>query len=137
MTRDDLIEMALLRLKDARVLLSEGNYSGAYYLAGYVIECGLKACIAKKTIQYEFPNLQTVRKSHTHNLETLVIVSGLKSKLLDRIKMNPVFGNNWAIVIDWTEESRYEQFTHKNAIDIISAIIDKEHGVLEWLKLFW
>jgi HEPN domain-containing protein len=31
------------------VLLEAGLYAGAYYLAGYAVECALKACIAKKT----------------------------------------------------------------------------------------
>ena len=47
--RRDLRELALLRLKEAQVLLANGCWSGAYYLAGYAVECALKACIAKGT----------------------------------------------------------------------------------------
>ena len=35
------------RLREARALLGVRCWSGAYYLAGYAIECGLKACIIK------------------------------------------------------------------------------------------
>lgn len=53
MKRQDLRELALLRLKEAQVLFANGCWSGAYYLAGYAIECALKACIAKKTERFE------------------------------------------------------------------------------------
>ncbi len=37
------------RLKDAGVLLANGRYGAAYHLAGYAVECALKACFAKLT----------------------------------------------------------------------------------------
>jgi HEPN domain-containing protein len=48
--------MAMVRLKEANVLLRLGLSDGAYYLAGYAVECALKACIAKGTRRYEFPD---------------------------------------------------------------------------------
>ena len=39
-------ELATLRLAEAKALLDAGLPDGAYYLAGYAVECGLKACIA-------------------------------------------------------------------------------------------
>ena len=44
---------------------------GAYYLAGYAIECALKACIAKATRRYDFPDRKKVDASHTHDLREL------------------------------------------------------------------
>jgi len=32
-------------LEDARSLLDNHRWSAAYYLAGYAVECGLKACV--------------------------------------------------------------------------------------------
>jgi HEPN domain-containing protein len=58
--RRDLRELALLRLKEAQVLFANGCWSGAYYLAGYAVECALKACIAKGTERHEFPDLKRV-----------------------------------------------------------------------------
>lgn len=49
MNRLDLQNLALARLEEVEVLLNNHKYSGAYYLSGYVIECALKACIAKQT----------------------------------------------------------------------------------------
>ncbi len=42
------------RLGDAKVLLASNRYGGAYYLVGYAVECGLKACIAKLTQAEDF-----------------------------------------------------------------------------------
>ncbi len=41
----ELRQLAEDRLRDAAALLAAGQFSGAYYLAGYAVECGLKACI--------------------------------------------------------------------------------------------
>lgn len=55
MNRSDFKKLAVLRLKEAKVLLDNKCYEGAYYLAGYAVECALKACIAKNTKRFEFP----------------------------------------------------------------------------------
>jgi hypothetical protein len=53
--RKDLQELSTVRPKEAAALLKAGLFDGAYYLAGYAVECALKACIAKGTQRYEFP----------------------------------------------------------------------------------
>lgn len=55
MTRSDLQKLAAERIADAKALLAMKRWSAAYYLAGYAVECGLKACIAKLTKAEEFP----------------------------------------------------------------------------------
>ena len=45
-----------LRLKEAAALLDLGLADGAFYLAGYAVECALKVCIAKSTRRGEFPD---------------------------------------------------------------------------------
>lgn len=137
MNRNDLKQLSLIRLKEARVLLKNENYEGAYYLCGYVIECGLKACIAKKTKRYDFPDKKTVEESYTHDLTRLVKIAGLSIELDKEMKSNPIFGTNWSIVKDWSEASRYEKHTEKEAHDLFSAVANKNHGVLQWLKLHW
>ena len=39
--------MADQRLVEAKALLDQGMWDGAYYLAGYAVELALKACIIK------------------------------------------------------------------------------------------
>ena len=55
MNRADFRQLALCRLEEAEVLLRTRKFSGAYYLAGYAIECALKARLAKQTKRYDFP----------------------------------------------------------------------------------
>ncbi|HEY6348036.1 MAG TPA: HEPN domain-containing protein [Candidatus Angelobacter sp.] len=54
MNRIDLQNLAEERLQDAEVLLANGRYSAAHYIVGYVVECALKACIAKLTRVEDF-----------------------------------------------------------------------------------
>jgi HEPN domain-containing protein len=57
-----------MRAEDARILLAAGRYAAAFYMCGYAVECALKACIAKQTREYEFPDLKQVRDSYTHDV---------------------------------------------------------------------
>jgi HEPN domain-containing protein len=137
MNRKDLIELTKIRLREARALLKNRNYDGAYYLFGYVVECGLKACIAKQTKKHDFPNKITVNQSYTHDLTQLVKVAGLELALDLEMKRNPKFERNWAVVKDWSEDSRYEKHTDKEAQDLYSAIVDIKDGVFKWIKHHW
>lgn len=137
MNRDDLKELALIKLEDARVLLENERYDGAYYLCGYVVECGLKACIAKQTKQYDFPDKDIIARSWTHKLITLARTAGLESDLDDKMKKDDEFEKNWGVAKDWKEDSRYRKHTEAQARDLYSAIIDKEHGVLQWMEQHW
>jgi len=137
MNRNELIELAKIRLKDAEALLATENYSGAYYLCGYVIECGLKACIAKKTKLHDFPDLDTVRNSWTHDLIKLVKTAGLESSLKQNRINDPKFDVCWRVVEDWSEESRYQKNSKFEAEFLYFAITDNLHGVLKWLEQYW
>ena len=55
MNRIDFQEIAELRLRESKALLAAGFPDGAYYLAGYAVECALKACIAKRSQEHDFP----------------------------------------------------------------------------------
>ena len=137
MNRDDFRQIARIRLKEAQTLLKNGNFDGAYYLSGYAIECGLKACIAKKTKKYDFPDEKTVKSSYTHDLEQLIGVAGLKQDLQNELNTNNKFAINWAVVKDWDEVSRYERNSNKKALDLYSAIANRRNGVLKWVQRFW
>ena len=71
MNRIEFQEIAELRLKESRALLAAGLPDGAYYLAGYSVECALKACIAKRTQEHDFPEQKRAIDSHTHDLRDL------------------------------------------------------------------
>lgn len=133
MNRQDLQNLALTRLEEVEVLLNNHKYSGAYYLSGYVIECALKACIAKQTQEFDFPDKKTVMDSYTHDLEKLVKVAKLDKELKSLLN-DPDFSLRWLEVRDWSEESRYQTHNRQKALDIYSAITDPTHGVLQWLQ---
>jgi HEPN domain-containing protein len=139
MNRTDLQQLAEVRIEEARILLDGGSYSGAYYLAGYSIECGLKACIAKQTKEFDFPDKpEEIRKIYTHNLGQLLNSAKLKDKLEDDMKSNKPLYAYWAYIVDWKEEKRYELgVTEKEARDLYEAIADPRNGVLQWLKKWW
>lgn len=56
MDRRDLQALSKARLIEAKALLRLGLNDGAYYLAGYAVECAIKACIAKGSLRHEFPD---------------------------------------------------------------------------------
>lgn len=137
MNKAELEALAAIRIKEAEVLLTADCYQGAYYLAGYALECMLKACIAKQVKEFDFPNKKLANDSYTHNLANLLNTAGLKEKLAGQEHQNEGFKLNWAVVNKWSEESRYECAIKKqDAHDFFTAITDNESGVLPWLKKY-
>jgi uncharacterized protein YjaG (DUF416 family) len=137
MDRKALQELSKVRLREARALLAVGLVDGAYYLAGYAIECALKACIAKKTRRHEFPDRKKVETSYSHKLLDLVRVAGLEDACLERARSDPAFRTNWDVVQLWSEQSRYERYRPEAAHELLEAIGDRRHGVMSWIKLHW
>ncbi len=138
MNRSDLQNLATIRLRDAEVLLDNGRYDGAYYLLGYVIECALKACIAKQTKEFDFPDQRRVSDSYTHDLNRLLNLSGLSQEYQRESKINPAFADNWNIVKEWKESKRYESgIGEATARQFNSAVVDSTNGVLPWLQKWW
>lgn len=137
MNRADLQHLAELRIKEAEALLAASFYDGAYYLAGYAVECALKACIAKETREHDFPDRAVVNKSYTHNLRELIGVAGLQRELDRTVENDGDFAANWNLVKDWSEEARYQRHPESKARDYCAAVIDPEKGVLPWLRERW
>jgi HEPN domain-containing protein len=137
MNRADLQQLAELRITEAKVLLDNGFYAGAYYLAGYAVECALKACIAKLTNQYDFPDKEVATKSYTHKFAELVKVARLETQL-DNASQDKDFEINWSIVKEWKPESRYSpNILGPTAQDFYNSITDAKNGVLPWLRRYW
>ena len=137
MDRKDLQNLSRVRLKEAKALLDLELFDGAYYLAGYAVECAIKACIAKATKRWEFPEKKRVDLSHTHNLKELLKVAGLFDETSTRANNDPDFDKNWETVKTWSEQSRYRRNRAESAREILNAVTDKHHGVIAWLKLHW
>ncbi len=128
--------MARIRLKDADALIKQRRYDTGYYLAGYIVECALKSCIAKRTERYEFPQ-KDAGSLYTHNIRNLVKLAGLQNDLDRERKGNRDLDLSWLVVENWTESSRYEVHGQKEATDLYVAIADPTNGVLECIKRYW
>ena len=136
MNRTDLQKLSRIRVKEAKVLLDNGYFNGAYYLLGYSVECTLKACIAKQVMRYDFPDKQLTAGSYTHDLNHLITTAGLRDELNDKIRNDPDFQRNWFIVRDWSERSRYLHEISE-AGSLYSACTAREKGVLSWIRKYW
>jgi hypothetical protein len=137
MDRQDFQALARLRLREARALMKLRLPDGAYYLAGYAVECALKACIAKRTKRHEFPDKKRAESSYSHNLAQLVNEGGLKSAFAEEARADPEFTKNWDLVQLWSEQSRYETHSTEAAESLLRAINDRYHGVLACIKRHW
>lgn len=138
LNRDDLKKLSHQRLEDASALLESKCYSGAFYLAGYAVECALKACIARRTKAFDFPpGPAMIKKIYVHDLALLVKSAGLERRLTRDCQDDPELDANWASVKDWNEGSRYRTWTRVEARGLVEAIADRRHGVLKWISQHW
>jgi HEPN domain-containing protein len=134
-----LQQLAKLRLDEAKQLAREGHSSGAYYLAGYSIECALKALIAAQFREHEIPDKALVDKIYTHNLAALLSLSGLGEVFDNARQDDPGLDRRWSIVKNWSEQARYSIWTEAQALAMIDAIDGdgKFGGLFQWLSARW
>ena len=59
------------------------------------------------------------------------------ASLDEEIKTNKQLEVNWAIIVNWSEESRYVKHEKREAEEMFNAISDLDGGVFEWIKLHW
>jgi HEPN domain-containing protein len=137
MNRIELQEISEVRLRESRALLNAGFAEGAYYLAGYAVECALKACIAKRTQEHDFPEKKFVNDSHTHNLKTLLQLAELKTELDTIIEADPAMESVLDRVQEWSETTRYQRKTAQEADALLKAIEEGKGGLLPWIRLHW
>jgi hypothetical protein len=136
LTRRHFQKLADLRAQEAAVLVQNRKPQGAYYLAGYAVECAFKACIAKETRRHEFPpKRKYVQDVYTHNLSSLLQLTGLDKQLENDMKANAALGINWGVVKEWDEESRYV-VSGLRGKDMYAALTGPD-GVLTWIKQRW
>jgi len=135
--RSDLQAYAQAKIDDAALLLANRRYSNAYYLAGYAVELGLKACIAAQITAETLPDKAFVRSILQHNFRNLVGLAGLAGALKDEENQNANFATNWAIANQWEPDARYEAFDPMSAQLLVQAVNDPNSGVLKWIKTHW
>ena len=136
MNRIDFQNISEFRLRESKALLDAGFPDGAYYLAGYAVECALKACIAKRTREHDFPEKDS-KEYYVHDLEKLLGFAKLKDDFYQALRANPAMNANWIITKNWAETSRYQRKTVADATELLNAIEDQTGGLLTWVRKRW
>jgi len=105
-TRNQLKDLALLRLQEAEYLFEGSFYDGARYLSGYSVELALKARICRLLDVTEYPDTDDLRRVYaSHDLDQLLKLAGLSRKLT---LASPTVFSNWSIIAHWKPERRYD-----------------------------
>lgn len=135
-TRDDFRKLHARYLSDAELLYQSERYDSAYYLAGYSVECLLKAIICKNIQPNEFPPKNTNSTHYIHSIEHLVKTAGLDKELeFDRDRSDKL-KNSYLLLKDWDPaELRYNSgpIQRTQIEDFLEAIKDQE-GFVSWLS---
>jgi HEPN domain-containing protein len=139
MNRAGFQRLARERVADAKALLAARRWGAAYYLAGYAVECALKACVLAyvERTGVIFEDRKYAEKCWTHNLEDLLRLAGLSTVFDADAAADAALLSNWETAKDWSELSRYRRTPKARAEHLYDAITDKQHGVLTWIKRYW
>lgn len=142
MNRQDFQRLAMTRLREAEVLLAAvpSCPDGAYYLAGYAVECGLKACVVARIgrePELVFSRRRFSDDCFTHSLLDLMVTAGLGDVLDKAVAANPLLKQNWQTAQEWKEDSRYKFWPFAKADALVRAVGDQQDGVLMWVKQHW
>jgi HEPN domain-containing protein len=136
LSRSSLQKLASAKVDDARLLFENKRYPNSYYLYGYGVELGLKACIARQILAETIPDKTILTRVMTHKIIDLIGLAGLSPDLKDR-RVDREFDARWAVVSEWSEESRYEMIDVVLAAAMRDAVEHPAHGVMTWLKQHW
>jgi len=139
-TRTEWQRIAEERVLDAEAPLDKQRWGAAYYLAGYAVECGLKACVVvyvERNADVVFREKRFSEACWTHDIEKLVSLAGLRAQRDADVAANTVLDDNWLIVKEWRESVRYQTTTQLKAEKLFQAVSDIANGVLPWIRNHW
>ena len=133
MRRSDFQRLAVERLEDAKALFRAERFGAAHYIAGYAIECGLKALICRRiAAAEEFPD-KDGKRYYTHDLGALLRMAALESEMASTEALR----ENWSRIKDWDPEMRYQSSLRDVADVFLRAITDEPDGVFSCLTRYW
>jgi HEPN domain-containing protein len=139
-TRAEWRQLAEDKILDAQALLAAGRWSGAFYLIGYAVECGLKACVLARVGAYPevvYEDRKFSSDAWTHDIERLVVLADIKAVRDADAVVNVALYQNWQWVKDWSEEARYKQNGPFEAQRLLNAVTDPNNGVMQWIRVRW
>ncbi len=134
---DDWIGAAERSLGDAEILFDAGGSpESTYELAGFAVECALKALIMRRRGWTRWPDRRREPRLHSHNLGRLLELADLKAALEQEAGRSRGLIASWRIVHGWDHDLRYPgaaAMPRRTADDMLRAVNHPEHGVLPWL----
>lgn len=126
------------RIEEARILLDNEQWTGAYYMTGLGIECALKSCLAGAVKEHDFPDKDFVNAMYVHNLERLFRLNGgLWNDLQADMKNDPKLGINWNTLKDWDDSKRYNIVEELESRGLYDAATESRSGMMAWIKGKW
>jgi HEPN domain-containing protein len=138
LNRNTLRKLAESRLEEARILLDNRQWTGAYYLTGLAIECALKSCLASEVKQHDFPDKQFVNAMYVYNLENLFkLNAALWVGLQTEMQANPRLTVNWSTIKDWDDGKRYSVVEELESKALFEAATEAASGLMVWLRGRW
>lgn len=148
-SRSTLQKLTHQRLADAAILLTANQPDTAFYLAGYAIECALKAAVCRTLDQDDFyqPDRtnkgsryvqdRVFREFKTHNYSDLLVLSGLSAKFERARTEDSQLEIAWTRVrsMNWSEQVRYR-------IDFLSVLavsefVESVNTIILWISKYW
>lgn len=149
-SRSDLQNLTQQRLAEANALLSLNFPDAAFYLAGYPIECALKAAVCRTLDQDNFyePNRsdkttryvqdRIFREFKTHNYNDPLVLSGLSAKFEIARNSDLELYLAWVEIEEagWTEQCRYQLGTKKSMQDV-SDFVAAVETLIVWISKYW
>jgi HEPN domain-containing protein len=138
LNRKTLQTLAESRLEEGRILLTNNQWTGAYYLTGLAVECALKACLVRAVREHDYPDKNFVNDMYKHNLQNLI---GLDAALLAALQADMArdskLETNWKTVKDWHNEKRYDVIDEQEARGLYDAAAETGSGVMPWIRGRW
>jgi HEPN domain-containing protein len=136
--RKILQTLADSRLEEGRILLTQNQWTGAYYLTGLAVECALKACLVRAVKEHDYPDQKFVNNMYKHGLQNLVgLDAALLADLRADIKLDSKLEANWNTVKDWDDEKRYDIVDEQEARALYDATTETSSGVMPWIRGRW
>jgi hypothetical protein len=132
-------KLAMAKFDEAECLYKSGHFDWAYYTAGYTIELLLKAKVCRTLGIEDFfdensgfmKKLKYPQTFKIHNLEQLLLLSGVYTLLDKELTADANFKAKWSKICVWTEESRYLMGKTPNEVgDFLTSIKD----IAKWIQ---
>jgi HEPN domain-containing protein len=134
MRKNELLDIAHQKYRDATLLFENGGWSNSYYLYGYAVEILLKARISTFFKPDTIPDKRFVNDVYSHNLDRLADLAQLSDLILKEMQCEQEFARNWTIVREWSEAVRYDIVSQSKSEAMHIAMTDTKIGVYRWLQ---